>query len=136
MPVIVYKGVRAGSKKFVEVQNPGLKLISQSRKVSNLMFSLDFMQVQPIDDKVQPCSYKLYFTDDSGKPVSDFQSVIADRTSENASERVFRVRFTLKQMRFDRNKVYRLMISSDTDVPEEIEFCFDIALADDFGFNF
>ena len=136
VPVIVFKGVRAGSKKYVEVQNPGLKVISQSRKVSNLMFSLDFMQVQPIDEKVQPCTYKLYFTDDAGKPVSDFQNVIADRTSENASERVFRVRFTLKQMRFDRNKVYRLMISSDTDVPEEIEFCFDIALADDFGFNF
>ena len=136
VPVIVYKGVRAGSKKYVEVQNPGLKLISQSRKVSNLMFSLDFMQVQPIEDKVQPCSYKLYFTDDTGKPVSDFQSVIADRTSENASERVFRVRLTLKQMHFDRSKVYRLIISSDTDIPEEIEFSIDIAFADDFGFNF
>ena len=44
VPVIVYKGMRSGYKKFVEVQNPGLSLISESRKASNLMFSLDFLQ--------------------------------------------------------------------------------------------
>src|SRR5690554_7876373 len=110
VPVIVYKGMRRGYKKYVEVQNPGLTLISESRKVSNLMFSLDFLQKQAVGDKVQPCNYTLHFTDDVGEPISDFQTVIADRTSSNASERVFRVRFTLKQMAFDRNKIYRLVI--------------------------
>lgn len=135
VPVIVYKGMRSGSKRYVEVQNPGLSLISESRKVSNLMFSLDFLQKQPIGDKVQVCNYSLYFTDDMGVPVSDSQTVIADRTSDNASERVFRVRFTLKQMQFNRNKIYRLVIANDTDVPEEAEFRIDIAFADDFGFD-
>ncbi|MEX1029996.1 MAG: BREX-1 system phosphatase PglZ type A [Paenibacillaceae bacterium] len=135
VPVIVYKGMRSGYKKYVEVQNPRLSLISESRKVSNLMFSLDFLQKQRIGDKVQVCIYSLYFTDDMGVPVSDSQTVIADRTSDNASERVFRVRFTLKQMQFDRNKIYRLVIANDTDVPEEAEFRIDIAFADDFGFD-
>ncbi len=135
VPVIVYKGMRSGSKQYVEVQNPGLSLISESRKVSNLMFSLDFLQKQQVGDKVQVCNYSLHFTDDSGVSVSDTQTVIADRTSENASERVFRVRFTLKQMQFDRNKIYRLVIANNTDVPEETEFRIDIAFADDFGFD-
>ncbi len=135
VPVIVYKGMRSGYKRYVEVQNPGLSLISESRKVSNLIFSLDFLQKQPIGEKVQASSYILYFTDDMGVPVSDTQTVIADRTKSNASERVFRVRFTLKQMQFNRSKIYRLVIANDTDVPEEIEFCIDIAFADDFGFN-
>lgn len=135
VPVIVYKGMRAGYKKYVEVQNPGLSLISESRKVSNLMFSLDFLQKQPIGDKVQPCNYTLYFTDEVGVPVSDFQTVIADRTSNNASDRVFRVRFTLKQAQYNKNKLYRLAIANDTDVPEEVEFRIDIAFADDFGFD-
>ena len=110
VPVIVYKGMRTDSKKYVKVQNPGLMLISESRKLSNLMFSLDFLQRQAIGDKVQPCNYTLHFTDDVGQPISDFQTVIADRTSGNASERVFRVRFSLKQMDFNRNKIYRLEI--------------------------
>lgn len=135
VPVVVYKGTRTGSKKFVEVQNPGLALISETRRITNLMFSLDFLQKQPVGEKVQPCTYTLHFADDGGAPISDFQTVIADRTSDNASERVFRVRFTLKQAQYDRNKLYRLIISNDTDAPEEVKFSIDIVFADDFGFD-
>lgn len=135
VPVIVYKGMRSGYKRYVEVKNPGLSLISESRKVSNLFFSLDFLQKQPVGEKVQASNYTLHFTDHVGVPVSDTQTVIADRPSSNASERVFRVRFTLKQMQFNRSKIYRLVIANDTDVPEEIEFRIDIAFADDFGFD-
>ena len=135
VPVIVYKGMRSNYKKYEEVQNPGLSLISESRKLSNLMFSLDFLQKQAVGDKVQPCNYKLHFIDDEGLPTSDFQTVIADKQSSNASERVFRVRFTLKQNQYNRNKIYRLIISNDTEAPEEFEFRIDIAFADDFGFD-
>jgi len=135
VPVIVYKGMRSDYKRYVEVQNPMLSLISESRKVSNLIFALDFLQKHPVGEKVQASNYILYFTDEVGYHVSDTQTVIADRTNSNASERVFRVRFTLKQMQFNRNKTYRLVIANDTDVPEEVEFRIDIAFADDFGFD-
>lgn len=135
VPVIVYKGMRSGAKKYVAVQNPALSLLSESRKVSNLMFSLDFLQQHPVGDKVQSCKYTLHFTDDVGTRVSDFQTVIADKTSNNASDRVFRVRFTLKQLQYNKNKSYRLVIANDTDAPEEVDFRIDIAFADDFGFD-
>ena len=135
VPVILYKGLRATSRNYVEVQNPGLSLISESRKVSNLMFSLDFLQKQPVGDKVQPCNYTLHFADEVGKPVSDFQTVIADRSSSNASDRVFRVRFALKQTQYKKSSQYRLIIANETDAPEEVEFRIDIAFADDFGFD-
>ena len=135
VPVIAFKNLRTSSKKYVEVSNAELKLLSESRKVSNLLFSLDFFQRQPIGDKIQPCAYTVYMTDDEGVTVSDRQTVIADRTSTNASERVFRVRFNLKAGAYDKNKIYRLVIANDTDVPEEVEFHIDIAFADDFGFD-
>ena len=135
VPVITFKNLRTTSKKYVEVSNAELKLLSESRKVSNLLFSLDFFQRQPIGDKVQPCPYSVYMTDDEGLVISDRQTIIADRTSTNASERVFRVRFNLKAGAYDKNKIYRLIIANDTDVPEEIEFHIDIAFADDFGFD-
>jgi hypothetical protein len=135
VPVIVYKGMRSGYRKYVEVRSPCLSLISESRKASNLIFSLDFLQKQPVGEKVQASNYTLHFTDDEGVPISDTQTVIADRTSANASERVFRVRFTLKQRQFNRNTIYRLVIANDTDAPEEVEFRIDIAFADDFGFD-
>lgn len=135
VPVIVYKNLRASSKKFVEVSNAELKLLSESRKVTNLLFSLDFFQRQPIGEKIQPCAYTIYMTDDEGKVISDRQSVIADRASANASERVFRVRLSLKAGAYDKKKVYRLVIANDTDIPEKVEFHIDIAFADDFGFD-
>jgi len=135
VPVIVYKGMRTDYKNYVEVKNVGLTLISESRKVANLMFSLDFLQKQAVGDKIQSCGYTVYFIDDEGVNISDKHIIIADKTSNNASERVFRVRFNLKSIAFDRNKIYRLVISNETDVPEEIEFFIDIAFADDFGFD-
>lgn len=135
VPVIVYKGMRSSYKNYVEVANPGLMLISESRKAANLMLSLDFLQKEPVGEKVQPCSYSIYFTDSEGVKISDKQTVIADRTSANASERVFRVRITLKSIAFDHNKIYRLVIANDTDAPVEHEFRIEIAFVDDFGFD-
>jgi hypothetical protein len=134
VPVIVYKNLRSDSKQSIEVKNPGLSLVSESRKASNNIFSLDFLQKLPVGDKVEPCAYKLYFADENGAQISDAPLVIADRTATNPAERVHRVRFNLKAMTFDHNKVYRLVIANDTDVPEETEFRIDIAFSDDFGF--
>lgn len=134
VPVIAFKNIRASYKNYVEVKNAELKLLSESRKVSNLIFSLEFHQRQPVGDKIQPCTYSIYMADDTGAPVSDRQTVIADKSSENAADRVFRVRFNLKAGTYDKNKVYHLVITNDID-REELEFHIDIAFADDFGFD-
>lgn len=136
VPVIVYKNLRATSKKFKEVENAEILLINESRKISNLIFSLDFLQKTPVGDKVKPCVYSLKFTDDEGNEVSDKHTVIADKSANSASERVYRVKFNLKSMEFDRDKIYRLIIANDTDVPTEVEYKIDIAFANDFDFDF
>lgn len=133
--VIIFKNIRTSSKKYVEVTNAELKLLGESRKITNLLFSLDFFQRQPVGNKVKPCTYTVYMTDTQGNIVSDRQTVIADRTGDNAAERVFHVRFSLKAGSYTGNQVYRLVIANDTDIPEEIEFRIDIAFADDFGFD-
>lgn len=133
VPVIVFKNLRTTSKKYVEVTNAELKLLSESRKVSNLLFSLDFFQRQPVGDKIQPCVYSIYMTDEEGALVSDRQKIIADRTSINASERVFRARFSLKAGSYDKRKTYHLNIANDTGVTEKVEFHIDVAFTDDFG---
>ena len=134
MPVIVFKKVRSTSKEYVELQNTQLKLLSESRKISNLLFNLEFYQKQPVGDKICPCIYSLYMVDENETVISDKQTVIADKSSENAAERVFRVRFNLKSGIYDKKKIYRLVIADDKNA-EEIEFHIDIAFADDFGFD-
>lgn len=46
-----------------------------------MIFSLNFYQKEPVGDNRE--SYQLYFTDSSGKQISDIQKIIADKTSDN-----------------------------------------------------
>ena len=135
VPVITFKNLKANNKNYVELKDAELILLSENRKISNLLFSLDFFQQQPVGEKIQPCAYTIYMTDDAGAVVSDRQTIIADRTSINAAERVFRVRFNLKAGSYNRKKIYRLVIARERDIPIEVEFTIDIAFADDFGFD-
>ena len=136
VPVIEFKNMRAGSKNFVDVKKAALQLISQSRKVSNSIFSLDFYQTEPVSGKTAAATYDIFMADASGKAVSDTKTVIADKTSANGSERVFRTRFTLKSMEFKKTQTYYLTIveKGTTNVVDKIEFTIDIAFVNDFDF--
>lgn len=136
VPVIEFKNMRANSKNFVDVKKAILQLISQSRKVSNSIFSLDFYQTEPVSGKTAAASYDIYMADVSGKAVSDTKTIIADKTSNNGSDRVFRTRFTLKSVEFKKTANYYLTIveKGTTNVIERIEFKIDIAFVNDFDF--
>lgn len=136
VPVIEFKNLRANSKKFVDVKKAELQLISQSRKVSNSIFSLDFYQKEAVSGKITAATYEIYMADASGKAVSDKKTVIADKTSANGSERVFRTRFTLKSVEFKKTDTYYLtVVEKGAATPvDKIEFTIDIAFVNDFDF--
>lgn len=136
VPVIEFKNMRTTSKKFVDVKKSALELISQSRKVSNSIFSLDFYQKEAVSGKVAAATYEIYMADASGKAVSDKKTVIADKTSNNGSDRVFRTRFTLKSVEFKKTENYYLTVveKGTTNVTDRIEFTIDIAFVNDFDF--
>lgn len=135
VPVIVFRNMRASQKGYVETTQAELALLSETRKITNLIFALDFFQKQPVGEKVLASEYTVYMTDDAGALVSDQKIVIADRANANASERVFRVSFNLKGGAYDKNRTYRLVITNGKDLPQQIPFTIDIAFADDFGFD-
>lgn len=136
VPVIEFKNIRPTSKKFVDVKKALLQLISQSRKVSNSIFSLDFYQNEAVSGKVSAATYEIFMADASGKAVSDKKTVIADKTSNNGSDRVFRTRFTLKSVEFKKTDIYYLTVveKGTTNVTDRIEFSIDIAFVNDFDF--
>lgn len=139
VPVIEYKNKRASDKNYVEVTKTELQLISQSRKVSNNMFSVEFLQKEAVGGKVAPATYEIYMADITGDPVSDKKTVIADKTEPNAADRTFKVRFTLKSREFRKTDTYYLTVveKGTANVIEQTEYTIDIAFAndfDDFGF--
>ena len=136
VPVITFKNVRATSKKFVENTKATIELTSSSRKVSNSIFTLNFYQKEPIGGKVSKADYEVYMSDASGNAVSDRQTIIADKTSENGSDRMFHIRLTLKGQEFKKTDTYYLTIieKGTANVIDRIEYTIDIAFANDFDF--
>ena len=136
VPVIEFKNLRTSSKKYVDVKKTELQLISQGRKVSNSIFSLDFYQKDPVGGKIAAATYEVYMEDASGHPVSDKKTIIADKTDKNGENRLFRTRFTLKGMEFKKTDTYYLTITEkdSANIIHRTEFAIDIAFVNDFDF--
>lgn len=143
VPVIDYQYLRSSSKTYqrnrekYDTKPVTLSLLSATRKISNMIFSLNFYQKEAVGDNRSACNYQLYFTDASGKQISDVARIIADKTSDNGQDRTFRCSFNLKSLKYSNRDSYYLVILDESGVqpPQREEFQIDIAFAlDEFNF--
>ena len=70
--------------------------------------------------------------------ISNENIVVADKRGETAAERMFRLRFSFKNQKYDNKKPYYLVAYDDKNSVEVLrrQVVMDIAMADDFGFGF
>lgn len=143
VPLIEYHYLRNASKTYqrdkekYDTKPVEVELVSASRKISNMIFSLNFYQKDPVSDNRSVANYLLYFVDEDGNRISDTAKIIADKTSENGKERTFRCSFNLKSLKYDNRASYYLVIADETglQMPQKEEFQIDIAFAvDEFDF--
>jgi uncharacterized protein (TIGR02687 family) len=143
VPVIEYHFLRNDSKEYrrhkikYDTKPVTVSLLSASRKISNLIFALNFYQKEAVGANREAATYRLYFTDSNGKQISDVQKIIADKTGANSQDRVFRCSFNLKSLQYSNTENYYLVIAAETgtQMPQREEFQIDIAFAvDEFDF--
>lgn len=142
VPVIEYHFLRNQYKEYTKHKSKydtkpvGISLLSANRKISNMIFSLSFYQKEAVGGNREAATYQLYFTDSVGKTVSDIQTIIADKTTENGQERTFRCNFNLKSQEYSNTEIYYLLIADENGLEvQREEFQIDIAFALD-GFSF
>ena len=105
VPVIDYHFLRNQSKQYQRNQKKydtkpvEVSLLSATHKVSNMIFSLNFYQKEPVSDNREAATYQLYFSDSNGKQISDIAKIIADKTSDNGQERTYRCSLNLKSLK-------------------------------------
>ena len=123
-------------KGYKETTNAVISLVSISNKITNLMFSLDFIQNEPIGSVVKAATYKICFINADGEKISNEIIHTADNKSAEASNRIFKLRFNLRNRPYSRSEKYYLLIIDDKNDLEVLrqEMIIDIAFADDFGF--
>lgn len=131
-----YKALRTNKDKY-DTKQVSVALLSSNRKISNMIFNLNFYQKEPAIDNYIPCTYIVYIEDSAGNEVSDRQKIIADKISTVAKDREFKCTFNLKSQKFSNTDTYYLVIADEAgiQVPVKEEVQIDIAMAiDEFDF--
>lgn len=121
-----------------ETTTAQIALVSLTSKITNLITTLDFVQTEPVSDVVKETTYRLYFVSDDNEKVSNENIYAADKKDRDTVKRVFRLRFSFKNKKYDRGRKYYLVAFDDKNNLEVLrhEVVMDIAFADDFGFGF
>lgn len=136
VPFIQYKNIRRGQANSREIVKVDIKLTSTTRKITNSLFHLSFFQTEKVEEKVIPRTVVIYMADEEGNIISNEETIIGDRTSDNPEDRTFKLRFALKSIPYDKNKDYFLTIKDiETGViVEKIPFKINLGIISDFDF--
>lgn len=134
VPLINYKVLRGSTAKKMEESKVKIKLVNQSHKITNSLFTLEFFQTEKVGGKYIPCTVNIFIEDENGKILSNQEIIIADKKSEKPEERTFKLRMTLKTGKYDKNKDYYLIIKdTETKLAEaKIPFKINLAIGSDF----
>jgi hypothetical protein len=130
VPLIRYKTGK-NMTNALAARKVSLGLTSLQRKVTNKITFLSFFQKEPVGDKLQRLTAKVYFEDENGERISNENIIIADSASPNGEDREYKEKFTLREAAYDKSKLYYLVIKDDEETVERelerIEFRIDIA---------
>ena len=134
MPVLDIKMERGHQ----ETKNAEIALVSILHKITNLITSMDFVQSEAVSDTVKPVKYRVFFISEDNEKISNENTYVADNRELSAQKRIFRLRFTFKNKKYDKDKQYYLVVyDEDTGLEQwRHPVMMDIAFADDFGFGF
>ena len=90
----------------VETRPAQIALVSMVQKITNLITTMDFIQSDPVSDTVKTATYKLYFISEDNEKISNENIYKADSRDSDATKRIFRMRFTFKNKKYDNDKHY------------------------------
>lgn len=122
----------------METTTVQIALVSMVQKITNLITNLEFIQSDPVSDTVKATNYKMYFISEDNEKISNENTYVADKRDADPQKRIFRMRFTFKNRKYDKNKQYYLVVYDENTGLEAFRHpvIMDMAFADDFGFGF
>ena len=120
-----------------ETSTAQIALVSLTSKITNLITTLDFVQTEAVSDVVKETRYRIYFISDDNEKISNENIYSADKKDRETAKRMFRLRFSFKNKKYEKTRRYYLVAYDDKNDLEILrhEIVMDIAFADDFGFD-
>ena len=132
IPVINFKSTRTSEVS----KNVGVTYSGISTKITNAIKYLEFLQDNNVDDNNKACRYLLHFEDESGNKISDECTIVANYENTEVKDRFFKEKFVFKNITYNKEKPYYLVIiDEETGIEEQrIKFNIDIPILNNFEF--
>ena len=108
-----------------------LVLVSLIRKITTLSVTMDFIQAEPVGDTVKSATYRIFFISEDNRKISSESVHVADSREKEARKRIFSLRFTFKNQRYDKGKQYYLVATNEDGEALRHPVFMDIAASDD-----
>ena len=118
---VIRIGELSAAKNKDAVTPVGVRLKSITRKITNRSFTLEFEQYEKVGDYKQATNCETYMIDESGEKVTGEYRFLANSDKDDAESRSFKIRFALRNIDFDRNKRYYLILRNLAKPDEYIE---------------
>ena len=136
VPVLFYRTKGSSTSNVKKAEKTKIKLTTISRSITNSIFTLDFFQTEKVGGKIISVKVNVYMVDDKDNIISNQQTLLGDKVSENPEDRNMSINFILQPKDYDRNKNYYLIIKdNDTGVVyDKIQFSISLGISNDFGF--
>src|SRR5699024_8126570 len=136
IPLLTIKNKRRGQAGGRITEKVDVALTSTMRRITNSIFTLEFFQKERVSDDHIARSLSIYLIDEEEKMISNEEKIIADLPSKDPKERMYTIRFALKNQLYDRNKTYYLVLKDiETNfVIERIPFTISLGIVSDFDF--
>ncbi|MDR1382769.1 MAG: BREX-1 system phosphatase PglZ type A [Planctomycetaceae bacterium] len=111
-----------------------IALLDNRIKITTPKHRLQFVQTEPVSDRIKPVTVKIAIYDINNQPVSNIETLTFSNMSTDLSERQQSVYLSLQSRPYDKSEQYRLVLR-DADSNIELlthEVIIDRVIADDF----
>lgn len=133
VPLLRVRAVRGAKAESTRATSVGLQVLGGPHRITTGRHRFKIMQLDPVSERVRPVTVRVDIRD-GDEPVSDFQPLTFDSASNSFDDRTHEVLLTLKNVTFDRQKKYTLVVrDAETGVTvTRADVQIDRAFTDDF----
>lgn len=110
--------------------------VTAAHRITARDMVVQLMQDDAISDLVTAATYEVYFVDDAEQKISGVREVVADSRAEMPTDRIQRIRLTLKDAKYMNGRKYTLVLHNvDTEQELRTVYTMDMVIGGGFGFD-
>lgn len=115
------------SEKTPETGMVNVELLCDSKRITDIIMYIDFVQIEAVIDTLKPRRLLSYFVDDKGSKISYDVPIIVNSTEKTSKQRLIHEKFVLTKSSHNRSKNdYLVMVDMENPTKEYRKYKFEL----------